>query len=208
MIIFPPFSFGKSNGNMGLIYGEFPISSYRPPEAKENQEREKEIVGITFGELFVFQFKYCIFATIKQDTNKSKMQKKKVLLRSMAVLSLLGIQGSLQAQTQVPFMTVTNSQGRQIAKIELGNDSGFEGPKLNKKNGTLIIGGECYPIDEIGEIRFSTGVATGITQVGDVSNMNAYRRGVYSLAGQKIADKSGRLPKGVYIVDGRKTIIK
>lgn len=136
------------------------------------------------------------------------MQKKKVLLRSMAVLSLFVLPGSLQAQTQVPFMTVTNAEGRQIAKIELGNDHGFEGPKLNKKDGTLTISGESYPIGEIGEIRFSTGVATGITQVGDGPAANIRRQGVYSLAGQKIADEATHLPKGVYIVNGRKTIMK
>lgn len=136
------------------------------------------------------------------------MQKKKVLLRSMAALSLFVLPGSLQAQTRVPLMTVTNAEGRQIAKIELGNDSGFEGPKLNRQEGTLTILGKSYPIDEIGEIRFSTGVATGITPVGDGPAANLRRQGVYSLAGQKIASEATRLPKGVYIVNGRKTIVK
>lgn len=40
------------------------------------------------------------------------------------------------------------------------------------------------------------------------SDVKARQRGVFSLSGQRLADTADGLPKGVYIVNGRKTIIK
>lgn len=138
------------------------------------------------------------------------MSKKKILSRPAAftMLLALGWCAAGRAQVTVPLMTVTDTEGHQVAQVELGNASSFVGPRLNRKDATLVIGGKAYPIDEIGEIRFSTGVSTGITQVEDKAAAGTRRSGVYTLAGQKVASGAGRLPKGVYVVDGRKTVIR
>lgn len=108
------------------------------------------------------------------------------------------------------FMVVTNVNGGRIAKVELGNKEGFKGPVLDRSTGTLNINGHKYPIDRIGQIRFTYGEATGIESVtAETPKTEARRKGVYNLQGSRVADKvDSSLPKGIYIVDGRKVVVR
>lgn len=59
-------------------------------------------------------------------------------------------------------------------------------------------------------IRFSSGSTTGITSVEQDSKGSLDSRTVYSLSGQKVSDSldSKTLPSGVYIVGGKKIVIR
>ncbi len=59
------------------------------------------------------------------------------------------------------------------------------------------------------EYSFTTSGVSGLENV--VSNPTTVRHGVYNISGAKIADSlpiAGRLPKGIYIVDGKKMVVR
>lgn len=60
------------------------------------------------------------------------------------------------------------------------------------------------------EVNFEP-VVTGINGVKDVNNAEAVKanaKGVYNIAGQKVAEKAENLPAGLYIVNGKKVLVK
>lgn len=63
-----------------------------------------------------------------------------------------------------------------------------------------------FNIDGVDEEEVSTGI-DGLFVDGAETNTSISKTGVYSLCGQKISDKTN-LPKGIYIVNGRKMIVK
>lgn len=63
-----------------------------------------------------------------------------------------------------------------------------------------------FNIDGVDEEEVSTGI-DGLFVDGAETNTSISKTGVYSLSGQKISD-STNLPKGIYIVNGRKMIVK
>lgn len=50
-------------------------------------------------------------------------------------------------------------------------------------------------------------IPSGIETV-QASNVKSVQRGVYSLSGQRLGDTTEGLPKGVYVVNGRKTVVR
>ena len=63
-----------------------------------------------------------------------------------------------------------------------------------------------FNIDGVDEEEVSTGI-DGLFVDGAETNTSISKTGVYSLSGQKISDNIN-LPKGIYIVNGRKMIVK
>ena len=63
-----------------------------------------------------------------------------------------------------------------------------------------------FNIDGVDEEEVSTGI-DGLFVDGAETNTSILKTGVYSLSGQKISDNTN-LPKGIYIVNGRKMIVK
>ena len=63
-----------------------------------------------------------------------------------------------------------------------------------------------FNIDGVDEEEVSTGI-DGLFVNGAETNTSISKTGVYSLSGQKISDNIN-LPKGIYIVNGRKMIVK
>ncbi len=63
-----------------------------------------------------------------------------------------------------------------------------------------------FNIDGVDEEEVSTGI-DGLFVDGAETNTSISKTGVYSLSGQKISDNTN-LPKGIYIVNGRKMIVK
>ena len=63
-----------------------------------------------------------------------------------------------------------------------------------------------FNIDGVDEEEVSTGI-DGLFVNGAETNTSISKTGVYSLSGQKISDNTN-LPKGIYIVNGRKMIVQ
>ena len=76
-----------------------------------------------------------------------------------------------------------------------------------KSRGTLLVGttGDYRPLS----FRESDGSYWGFgIEVAKASETKTKQRGVYSLSGQRLGDTAEGLQKGVYVVDGRKVVIK
>lgn len=137
----------------------------------------------------------------------------KQLLIVVAVM-LLSVGAAHAGNDRTVYMKVTNSKGVLISTIELSNEDFFKGPVIDRVHGTVKLKKKVYKYSDIGEIRFTygkkSGTITGIDEViADNEKVNAKREGVYNLQGVRVADEiNSSLPKGVYIVDGRKVVVK
>lgn len=75
---------------------------------------------------------------------------------------------------------------------------------------TYIPANSCYlpvPVGSPDVIYVVKSIPDGI-EVVKASETKAKQRGVYSLGGQRLGDSIEGLQKGIYIVDGRKTVVK
>ena len=81
-------------------------------------------------------------------------------------------------------------------------EAGIDPEKENETSSKSLI----INIDGVDEEEVSTGI-DGLFVDGAETNTSISKTGVYSLSGQKISDKTN-LPKGIYIVNGRKMIVK
>lgn len=132
---------------------------------------------------------------------------KKHLLSAIAAAMLCATAAYADGGRTV-FMVITNTGGTHLATIELSNKADFKGPVIDRSDSTITFNGRKYPLSHIGEIRFTYGAQTGISTVSADAE-RAVPQGVYNLQGVRVADKLGAgLPKGIYIVNGRKVVIK
>ena len=53
-----------------------------------------------------------------------------------------------------------------------------------------------------------SGEATGITDININSNVNISNNKVYSINGQYMGTSLNNLPKGIYIINGQKKVVK
>lgn len=122
-------------------------------------------------------------------------------------------QGAMAEDIDVLYMVTTLTSGTKY-EVMLTNESAFTGPKLMRQDKTFIINGTTYSADEIGEIRFEKRTIDMITP----AHVAPQRGAVYNLNGQKVCDFDpslgdageqilSSLPKGIYIVNGKKIVV-
>lgn len=117
------------------------------------------------------------------------------------------------------FMTVALNNG-QNESVMLSNDISFSGPLFQPAAKTLTINNTCYNTEDVKAIRFE------IRQVDAIQEMESNKEQVadgfiYNLNGQlvgkidvgenddaPIVPTLEGLPKGVYIVNGKKVIVR
>ena len=113
----------------------------------------------------------------------------------------------------VVYMITTLNSGT-TKEIMLSNDTSFVGPKLFNKDNRLIIDGKSYTPDDIQEIRFEKRTIDAIVTVESHVDMRNKDNAVYNLNGQKVCDidtfesQRASLPKGIYVINGKKFIKK
>lgn len=117
------------------------------------------------------------------------------------------------------FMTVTLNDG-QSESVMLSNKSEYTGPMFCPTAKTLTINGTCYNTEDVKEIRFDMRQVDAIQDINQPADHFAYGV-IYNLNGQIVgridASEDAHtsfppslkgLPKGVYIVNGRKVIVR
>lgn len=113
----------------------------------------------------------------------------------------------------VLYMITTLNSGAK-KEVMLTNDSTFIGPKILHHNKTFILNGTTYSTDEIKEIRFEQRTIDAIITIDHSMDRQRNDNAVYNLNGQKVCDietfesQQISLPKGIYIVNGKKIINK
>ena len=96
----------------------------------------------------------------------------------------------------------------QAGELFLGVDGKLKKPKPSPENllyglrGTFVV-----PSQHEGNVQLLFGDGTDLLQQVEADQWQPVER-VYNLSGQAISTSSGPLPKGVYIVNGKKTVIK
>lgn len=138
------------------------------------------------------------------------MKKKLLALLCLA----LGVwQGAMAEDIDVLYMVTTLTSGTKY-EVMLTNESTFTGPKIMRGDKTFIVNGTSFSADEIGEIRFEKRTIDMISPVATPPKRGA----VYNLNGQKVCDIDpshgdageqalSSLPKGIYIVNGKKIVV-
>lgn len=113
----------------------------------------------------------------------------------------------------VVYMITTLNSGT-TKEVMLSNETSFVGPKLFNKEKRLIIDGNSYTSDDIQEIRFEKRTIDAIVTVESQTETTNYDNAVYNLNGQKVCDiqtfesQRASLPKGIYVINGKKFIKK
>lgn len=122
-------------------------------------------------------------------------------MKKFILMALLAV-GTMAHAEDYKYLTVGYNSEEQ--SIDLGTIQ-----KITFENGQMVVvtseGNVSFTQSELEKMFFST-TATAIEGIAnDQTQTNA--EGTYDLAGRKVPQKNG-LRKGIYIVDGKKVVIK
>lgn len=130
---------------------------------------------------------------------------RQILLALLAALPL----SALADNVKVLYMTTSRQTGNSVETMLEDNDH-FVGPKVYPSTGKMFVNGRTWNLDRIKEIRFDVREVDGILQVED-SRQSQKDGHVYNLNGQLVrehADGLKGLPKGIYMMNGKKYIVR
>lgn len=105
-------------------------------------------------------------------------------------------------------MTAVRTTGQDV-EISLYDDANFWGPVLNTAEERLVIGGRSLTLSRVKEIRFSvvTEIVDGINEVEQQPTV-AHIYGMDGRLVRRDATTIEGLPKGMYIMNGKKVVVK
>lgn len=106
------------------------------------------------------------------------------------------------------FMTLKMNSGASET-IMLSNDNEWTGPVFHPAEKTITINGTHYYTEDVNTIRFALRQVDGIQDVTADEGIPADAV-IYNLQGQKVhvGASMGSLPKGIYIINGKKRIVR
>lgn len=105
--------------------------------------------------------------------------------------------------------TATTMAGSSVSVI-LAKSDDKEGPRMLHKDRVFRLGGKEINASDIQYIRIAKTMVSAIREI-DVQPVPHVDNNVYSINGQLVrrnADTLDNLPKGIYIVNGKKHIVK
>lgn len=132
---------------------------------------------------------------------------KKILLIAFC-LAATSLSAWAQEEVKVLKMTAVRTTGQNV-EMSLYDDTNFWGPVLNKAEDRLVIDGRSLTLSRVKEIRFSivTEIVDGITE----AEMQPTVAHIYGMDGRLVrrdATTTEGLPKGMYIMNGKKVVVK
>ena len=132
---------------------------------------------------------------------------KKILLTALC-LAACSISAWSQEEVKVLKMTAVRTTGQNV-EVSLYDAANFWGPMLNKAEERLVIGGRSLTLSRVKEIRFSvvTEIVDGITEV-ELQPTVAHIYGMDGRLVRRDATTTEGLPKGMYIMNGKKVVVK
>jgi hypothetical protein len=124
-------------------------------------------------------------------------------------LFFLPVSNAFAEEIDVLYMITQMNDGKSES-IMLSGEQDFVGPRLKHLERKFIINGKTYQSDDILEIRFE--VRT-IDAIQTIDNENGIKKDdtVYNMNGQVVrrnARSLDGLPKGLYIMNGKKYIVR
>lgn len=132
---------------------------------------------------------------------------KKILLIAFC-LAATSLSAWAQEEVKVLKMTAVRTTGQNV-EMSLYDDSNFWGPVLNKAEDRLVIDGRSLTLSRVKEIRFSivTEIVDGITEAEQQPTV-AHIYGMDGRLVRRDATTTEGLPKGMYIMNGKKVVVK
>ena len=153
-----------------------------------------------------------IFATNRTTfTDNYYTMKHRFLLP--VILACCCWQYSWAEDIDVIYMLTTLNSGT-TKETMLTNDQSFVGPKIIRNENVFILNGTTYAPNDIKEIRFEKRTIDAIETMEAPVIAKHHDNAVYNLNGQKVCDiltfesQYDSLPKGIYIINGKKIIKK
>ena len=100
----------------------------------------------------------------------------------------------------------------QTESVMLTNDPSLPAPMLRHKEGIIVLNGMPYSTSEVKGMRLEKRMVDAIRTV-DNSQLTDGNLVIYDLSGRKVSvssvsSVSSELPKGIYIVNGRKVVVR
>lgn len=132
---------------------------------------------------------------------------KKILLIAFC-LAATSLSAWAQEEVKVLKMTAVRTTGQNV-EMSLYDDANFWGPVLNKAEDRLVIDGRSLTLSRVKEIRFSivTEIVDGITEA-ELQPTVAHIYGMDGRLVRRDATTTEGLPKGMYIMNGKKVVVK
>jgi hypothetical protein len=116
---------------------------------------------------------------------------------------------SFAEEVEATFLVAKLASGATEAQ-QLTNDSTQVGPMVYNKEGLLVINGNVYQTSEVVSMRIKKRMIDGIEQIEN-GELKIENEAVYDLSGRQVSTLSSplsTLPKGIYIVRGKKFIVR
>ena len=115
------------------------------------------------------------------------------------------------------FLIVQLNSGK-TESVMLGSDgNNAERAMLHRQEGVLVVGDNVYELSEVNGLRIEPRMVDGIEVYSQSfpEGKGAEENTIYDLQGRKVGEVSGRngtlplqLPKGIYIVHGKKVVVR
>lgn len=142
------------------------------------------------------------------------MQKHYLRTMAAAAALLAAAPAGAQTVTETLYTLQMTSQKGRVRSVTLKNDADFTGPKIIPATGKLIFRGNTYDIADQAyfTMKVTTRTVDGIEDIPATEEADGAARGnVYSLDGRLVrtdATTLDGLGKGIYIMNGRKYVVK
>jgi hypothetical protein len=132
----------------------------------------------------------------------------KKILFTILCLAACSLSAWAQEEVKVLQMTVVRTTGQEVT-VSLYDAEDFWGPKLYMSESRLVIADRSLTLSRVKEIRFY--IDTEI--VGDIDDVEQQPivGDIYGMDGRLIRKQTAStegLPKGMYIMNGKKVVVK
>ena len=132
----------------------------------------------------------------------------KKILFTILCLAACSLSAWAQEEVKVLKMTAVRTGGQEVT-VSLYDADNFWGPKLYMSESRLVIGDRSLALSRVQEIRFY--IDTEIVDDIDEVEQQPIVSDIYGMDGRlvrKLATGTEGLPKGMYIMNGKKVVVK
>ena len=140
---------------------------------------------------------------------KNVLNRLKAVASALLLMALLPLSGQAE-EVEATFMNIHTTSGQTESVMFTSGDS-FWGPRLLKTEKRLTFNGQSIDIADVAYITFEKRMVDGIDEAPAVdvrANMKQDDT-VYDMSGRQVGKgRTSDLPKGLYIMNGKKFVIK
>lgn len=140
---------------------------------------------------------------------KNVLNRLKAVASALLLMALLPLSGQAE-EVEATFMNIHTTSGQTESVMFTSGDS-FWGPRLLKTEKRLTFNGQSIDIADVAYITFEKRIVDGIDEAPAVDVRASMKQDdtVYDMSGRQVGKgRTSDLPKGLYIMNGKKFVIK